>query len=63
MHEPGVEIAFGYEIMWEREEELGLVIEKAWLRRNPGSDLGALSTDLMVITKDLKTWAEKSLVM
>jgi hypothetical protein len=37
---------FRYEIMWEREAELQSVIEKSWLRKNPGSDLGALSKSL-----------------
>jgi hypothetical protein len=27
---------FRYEIMWEREQDLQKVIEKAWLSRNPG---------------------------
>lgn len=38
--------AFRYEIMWEREEELGSIIEKAWQKKNPGSDLGALADAL-----------------
>ena len=37
---------FRYEIMWEREEELGTIIESAWKKRNPGSDLGALAAAL-----------------
>ena len=37
---------FRYEIMWEREEELGVVVENAWKKRNPGSDLGALAVAL-----------------
>jgi len=43
--------------MWEREEELGTVIEKAWQRRNPGSDLGCLASALKDVTKDLKVWS------
>ena len=50
---------FRYEIMWERGEELGTVIEKAWQRRNPGSDLGALSNALKEVTKDLKVWSRE----
>lgn len=48
---------FRYEIMWEREVELGIVIEKAWLKRNPGSDLGALASGLKVVTENLKCWS------
>jgi len=32
--------------MWEREEELGVIVENAWKKRNPGSDLGALAVAL-----------------
>jgi hypothetical protein len=31
--------------MWERDAELQAVIEKSWLRKNPGSDLGAVSAE------------------
>ncbi|KAG2644822.1 hypothetical protein PVAP13_2KG380405 [Panicum virgatum] len=48
---------FRYEIMWEREEELGTIIEQAWQKRNPGSDLGALATSLQCVTKELKIWS------
>ncbi|KAJ1283990.1 hypothetical protein BS78_03G170200 [Paspalum vaginatum] len=44
-NEQGVEMAspcFRYEIMWERDEALGVEINKAWSRRNPGSDLDPL---------------------
>lgn len=49
---------FRYEIMWEREEGLGMVIEKAWQRRNPGSDLGAIAHALKEVTSDLKSWSK-----
>lgn len=49
---------FWYEIMWEREEELGMVIEQAWQKRNPGSDLGTLASALQCVTKDLRTWSK-----
>jgi len=53
---------FRYEIiMWEREEELGVTIEKAWQRRNPGSDLGSLSLALQTVI--LRVGVEKSSVM
>lgn len=43
--------------MWEREEGLGTIIEKAWQRRNPGSDLGAFAEALQVVTQDLRKWS------
>lgn len=49
--------AFRYEIMWEREEMLGSVIEKAWQKRNPGSDLGALAESLKIVTRELRQWS------
>jgi len=49
---------FWYEIMWEREEELGTIIQQAWQKRNPGSDLGALSASLQCVTKELKIWSK-----
>jgi hypothetical protein len=52
--------AFRYEIMWEREAELQTVIEKSWLRKNPGSDLGALSKSLETVTNDLKVWSNQN---
>ncbi|CAN6204103.1 unnamed protein product [Urochloa humidicola] len=51
---------FRYEIMWEREEDLGVVIEKAWQKRNPGSDLGAVVEALKIVTADLKTWSREN---
>lgn len=48
---------FCYEIMWETEQDLGTVIEKAWLSRNPGTDLGALARGLQLVTADLKRWS------
>lgn len=50
---------FRYEIMWEREEELSTVIEQAWQKRNPGSDLGALASALQCVTKDLRVWSRE----
>lgn len=47
---------FRYEIMWEREEELSTVIETAWKKRYPGSNLGALTTALQAVTTELKSW-------
>jgi uncharacterized protein YjcR len=46
--------------MWEREETLSSVVEKAWQRKNPGSDLGALAERLQVVTKDLKAWSRSN---
>jgi hypothetical protein len=51
---------FRYVIMWEREETLSSVVEKAWQRKNPGSDLGALAERLQVVTKDLKAWSRSN---
>jgi len=50
---------FRYEIMWEREEDLNTVVETAWQKRNPGSDLGSLSIALKTVTKDLKVWSRE----
>jgi hypothetical protein len=50
-------IIFTYEIIREREENLGSVVQQAWQRRNPGSDLGALAERLQSITKELKEWS------
>jgi hypothetical protein len=36
---------------------LGSVVQQAWQRRNPGSDLGALAERLQSITKELKEWS------
>jgi len=52
---------FRYEIMWEREEELGIVVETAWKKRNPGSDLGTLAVALQEVTKELKVWSREKL--
>jgi hypothetical protein len=46
--------------MWEREAELQTVIEKSWLRKNTGSDLGALSKSLETVTNDLKVWSNQN---
>jgi hypothetical protein len=48
---------FRYEIMWEREPELQTVIERSWTHKNPGSDLGALSSSLAKVTADLQQWS------
>jgi hypothetical protein len=45
---------FRYEIMWERNAELQTAIERSWLRKNPGSDLGALCKSLETVANDLK---------
>lgn len=50
-------ITFRYEIMCEREENLGSIVERAWLKRNPGSDLGTLAERLRSVTKDLREWS------
>ena len=50
---------FRYEIMWEREEELGIVVEQAWKKRNPGSDLGALASAMQGVTKELRVWSKE----
>ncbi|CAN6299204.1 unnamed protein product [Urochloa humidicola] len=50
---------FRYEIMWEREAGLGVVIEKAWQKRNPGSDLGCLAEALRTVTRDLQVWSRE----
>ncbi|CAN6234585.1 unnamed protein product [Urochloa humidicola] len=50
---------FRYEIMWEREEALGTFIAKAWQKKNPGSDLGALVEGLKIVTRDLKQWSSE----
>lgn len=36
---------------------MGAVIEAAWKKRNPGSDLGALPEGLESVTKELKHWS------
>lgn len=51
---------FRYEIMWEREESLDLVIEKAWQKKNPGSDLGTLAESLKKMTSELKAWSREN---
>lgn len=51
---------FRYEIMWEREESLGTVIEKAWLKKHPGSDLGAIAESLKTVMGDLKHWSKNT---
>jgi hypothetical protein len=43
--------------MWEREEGLQLEIEQAWLRRNPGSDLGRVAESLKQMTAALSCWS------
>jgi hypothetical protein len=48
---------FHYEIMWEREPSLSAEIEKSWLRRNPGSDLGSVADNLKSMTAALKCWS------
>lgn len=42
--------------MWEREEQ-GIVIERARLKKNPGSDLGALAKGLKIVIEELKCWS------
>jgi len=49
---------FLFEIMWEREE-LGRIVEQAWNKQNPGSDLGALASALQYVTKELKAWSKE----
>ncbi|KAJ1289984.1 hypothetical protein BS78_02G207000 [Paspalum vaginatum] len=39
-------LGFRYEIMWERDENLGIEIGKAWERRNLGSDLEKLRKEI-----------------
>ena len=51
--------SFRYEIMWERDPSLGSVLEKAWMRRNPGSDLGSLAENLKHMAASLKTWSRE----
>lgn len=51
---------FKYDIMWEREAELQSVIEKSWLRKYPGSDLGALSKSLEIVTTNLRQWSSQN---
>ncbi|KAJ1296994.1 hypothetical protein BS78_01G344500 [Paspalum vaginatum] len=41
--------------MWEREEELGVIIKKAWSNRNHGSDLGKIAENLKNVTADLRS--------
>jgi hypothetical protein len=50
---------FRYEIMWEREADMQAVIERSWLGKNRGSDLGALSKSLETVTNDLKKWSSQ----
>ncbi|WVZ52433.1 hypothetical protein U9M48_003488 [Paspalum notatum var. saurae] len=50
---------FRYEIMWERDEFLGVEIEKAWARRNPGSDLGGLAENLKQVASALRIWSRE----
>ncbi|KAJ1268194.1 hypothetical protein BS78_07G118600, partial [Paspalum vaginatum] len=52
--------AFRYEIMWEREEELGVIIKKAWSNRNPGSDLRKIAENLKNVTADLRSWSRET---
>jgi hypothetical protein len=59
MHGPGVEIVSGMKSCGKERRNWAQVIEKAWLQRNPGINLGALSTALMEITKDLKIWSRE----
>lgn len=51
---------FRYEIMWEREEGLGTIIEKAWQKCNPESDLGSVAEALKIVTKELKVWSREN---
>jgi hypothetical protein len=51
---------FRYEIMWERETDLHLVIERAWLRKNSGSDLGAPSKSLETVANELQKWSSEN---
>ncbi|KAJ1260024.1 hypothetical protein BS78_10G200500 [Paspalum vaginatum] len=46
--------------MWEREESLGVEIEKAWARRNPGSDLGVLAENLKQLSLALNSWSREN---
>lgn len=55
---PG-ERCFRYEIMWERDEGLGIAIERAWQKRNPGSDLGCLAERLKTVASDLQLWSRE----
>lgn len=48
---------FRYEIMWERAEGLQMQIEQAWLRRNPGSDLGCVAASLKQMSMALGVWS------
>ncbi|WVZ52430.1 hypothetical protein U9M48_003485 [Paspalum notatum var. saurae] len=50
---------FRYEIMWERDEFLGVEIEKTWARRNPGSDLGGLAENLKQVASALRIWSRE----
>ncbi|WVZ51469.1 hypothetical protein U9M48_002614 [Paspalum notatum var. saurae] len=45
--------------MWERDENLGVEIEKAWARRNPGSDLGGLAENLKQVAFALRNWSRE----
>jgi hypothetical protein len=51
---------FRYEIMWERDANLGTEIEKAWLWRNQGSDLGVLADNLKEMASSLKAWSREN---
>jgi hypothetical protein len=51
---------FSYEIMWERETDQQLVIERSWLRKHPGSDLGALSKSLETVVNELQKWSSEN---
>lgn len=51
---------FRYEIMSERDANLGTEIEKAWLWRNQGSDLGVLAANLKEMASSLKAWSREN---
>lgn len=50
--------SFRYEIMWERADDLAREIERAWLDKNPGSDLGCIAESLKQVTMALHTWSK-----
>jgi hypothetical protein len=41
------------------EPSLGAELERAWLRRNPGSDLGSLAENLKNMEASLKSWSRE----
>lgn len=59
-NEEKVKRIFRYEVMWESEDALSSVIEKAWMNKHPGSDLGALVESLKAMTQELKQWSQNT---